>query len=52
MSLQTNIPVHEMAYRKLWDLLLFGEIAPGQAVTIQGLVERLEAVMTLVREAI
>ena len=52
MSLQTNIPVHEMAYRKLWDLLLFGEIAPGQAVTIQGLVERLEAGMTPVRQVI
>ena len=41
-----------MAYRKLRDLILFGEIAPGQAVTIQGLVERLEAGMTPVREAI
>ena len=46
------MPVHEMAYRKLWDLLLFGEIAPVQAATIQGLVERLEAGMTPVREAI
>ena len=52
MTLQTNMPVHEMAYRKLRDLILFGEIAPGQAVTIQGLVERLEAGMTPVREAI
>ena len=52
MTLQTNIPVHEMAYRKLRDLILFGEIAPGQAVTIQGMVERLEAGMTPVREAI
>ena len=52
MTLQTNIPVHEMVYRKLRDLILFGEIAPGQAVTIQGLVERLDAGMTPVREAI
>ena len=52
MTIQTNIPVHEMAYRKLRDLILFGEIAPGQAVTIQGLVERHEAGMTPVREAI
>ena len=41
-----------MAYRKLRDLILLGEIAPGQAVTIQGLVERLEAGMTPVRETI
>ena len=41
-----------MAYRKLRDLILFGEIAPGQAVTIQCMVERLEAGMTPVREAI
>ena len=52
MTLQTNIPVHEVVYRKLRDLILFGEIAPGQAVTIQGLVERLDAGMTPVREAI
>ena len=52
MTLQTNIPVHEMVYRKLRDLILFGEIAPGQAVTIHGLVERLDAGMTPVREAI
>ena len=44
MTLQTNIPVHEVVYRKLRDLILFGEIAPGQAVTIQGLVEQLDAV--------
>jgi len=52
MTLQTNIPVHEVVYRKLRDLILFGEIAPGQAVTIQGLVKRLDAGMTPVREAI
>ena len=52
MTLQTNMPVHEMAYRKLRDLILFREIAPGQAVTMKGLIERLEAGMTPVREAI
>ena len=44
--------VHEMAYRKLRELILLGQIAPGQAVMIQGLVEKLEAGMTPVREAI
>ena len=42
-----GLPAHEMTYRALKELLLFGEIAPGQAVTIQGLVARLEVGMTL-----
>lgn len=45
-------PAHEVVYRQLRRRILFGEIAPGQAVTIQGLVETLEAGMTPVREAI
>lgn len=47
-----GLPAHEMTYRALKELLLFGEIAPGQAVTIQGLVTRLEVGMTPVREAL
>jgi DNA-binding GntR family transcriptional regulator len=47
-----GLPTHEMTYRALKELLLFGEIAPGQAVTIQGLVVRLEVGMTPVREAL
>ena len=47
-----GLPVHEITYRALKELLLFGEIAPGQAVTIQGLVARLEVGMTPVREAL
>lgn len=46
------LPTHEVIYRQLRDLLLFGDLAPGQAVTIQGLVDRLGAGMTPVREAI
>ena len=45
-------PAHERVYRKLRELILFGEIAPGEAVTIQGLTGRLGAGMTPVREAI
>jgi len=45
-------PAHEVVYRQLRRRILFGDIAPGQAVTIQGLVEVLEAGMTPVREAI
>ena len=46
------LPAHETAYRKLRYAILFGELAPGQPVTIQGLVELLSAGMTPVREAI
>ncbi|SEP98848.1 GntR family transcriptional regulator [Thalassovita taeanensis] len=45
-------PAHEVIYRKLREQILFGEIAPGQPVTIQGLTDRLNAGMTPVREAI
>lgn len=45
-------PAHEVVYQKLRAQILFGDLAPGQAVTIQGLVESLDAGMTPVREAI
>lgn len=45
-------PAHEVIYRKLRETILFGEIAPGEAVTIQGLCTLLEAGMTPVREAL
>lgn len=48
----TKPPAHEVVYRQLRDLVLFGELAPGDAVTIQGLVQTLGAGMTPVREAI
>ncbi len=47
-----GLPGHEIVYRALRDQILFGELAPGEAVTIQGLTERLDAGMTPVREAI
>ncbi|APZ52345.1 GntR family transcriptional regulator [Salipiger abyssi] len=47
-----GLPAHEIVYRRLRDMILFGELAPGQPVTIQGLVERLETGMTPVREAL
>lgn len=43
---------HQVVYETLRDRVLFGELAPGQAVTIQGLTEELDAGMTPVREAI
>lgn len=47
-----GLPAHEIVYRRLRDMILFGELEPGQPVTIQGLVERLETGMTPVREAL
>jgi DNA-binding GntR family transcriptional regulator len=52
MATGANLPAHEVVYRQLRRRILFGDIAPGQAVTIQGLVETLGAGMTPVREAI
>jgi DNA-binding GntR family transcriptional regulator len=45
-------PAHQQVYHHLRNLILFGELAPGQPVTIQGLVAQLGAGMTPVREAI
>ncbi|MDA7423599.1 GntR family transcriptional regulator [Thalassococcus lentus] len=45
-------PVHEQVYQRFRDMLLFGELEPGQPVTIQGLVDLLGAGMTPVREAL
>ena len=46
------LPTHEVTYRKARDLILFGELAPGEPVTINGMVERLDAGITPAREAI
>lgn len=47
-----KIPTHEVTYARLRDMILFGHLAPGQPVTIQGLIAELDAGMTPVREAI
>ncbi|KUF10125.1 GntR family transcriptional regulator [Pseudoponticoccus marisrubri] len=47
-----GLPAHEHVYRQLRDLVLFGALAPGETVTIQGLTERLGAGMTPVREGL
>lgn len=47
-----GLPTHELVYRQLRDMVLFGELVPGQAVTIQGLIQHLGAGMTPVREAL
>ncbi|MEX0306127.1 MAG: GntR family transcriptional regulator [Ruegeria sp.] len=45
-------PVHEQVYRTLKSQVLFGDLVPGQPVTIQGLTDSLGVGMTPVREAI
>ena len=47
-----SLPAHEIVYRRIREMILFGELEPGQAVTIQGFVRRLDAGMTPVREAL
>lgn len=48
----SRTPAHQTAYARLRDMILFGHLAPGQAVTIEGLVHLLGLGMTPVREAI
>lgn len=45
-------PAHERTYFALRDMILFGDLLPGQPVTIQGLTDLLNTGMTPVREAI
>jgi DNA-binding GntR family transcriptional regulator len=47
-----KLPAHELVYRRLREMILFGEFAPGQGVTIQGITAALDSGMTPVREAI
>jgi len=47
-----KVPTHELTYVRLRDMVLYGDLAPGQPVTIQGLTAALDAGMTPVREAI
>ena len=47
-----KLPEHQAIYKQIRNLILFGTLVPGQAVTIQGLAELIGAGMTPVREAI
>ena len=49
---RAKLPDHERAYRAMRDMVLYGELAPGQPVTIQGLGDMVGLGMTPVREAI
>ena len=45
-------PEHQAVYHQIRAMILFGVLLPGQAVTIQGLVDLIGGGMTPVREAI
>ena len=45
-------PAHAQVYERLRELVLYGDLVPGQPVTIQGLAQSLDAGITPVREAI
>lgn len=45
-------PVHQRVYAQLRARVLFGDLIPGQPVTLQGLVVNMNAGMTPVREAV
>lgn len=47
-----KLPEHQAIYHRIRNLIMFGTLVPGQAVTIQGLTEEVGAGMTPVREAI
>jgi DNA-binding GntR family transcriptional regulator len=47
-----KVPAHQHVYDQLREMILFGDLAPGQAVTIQGLTTQMNAGMTPVREAL
>ena len=51
-AMTKRLPTHQLAYEQLRDMVLFGELPPGAAVTIEGLTARLGLGMTPVREAI
>ncbi len=48
----TKLPEHEAIYKKIRNMILFGELRPGQSVTILGLKDRIGAGVTPVREAL
>lgn len=51
-QMDTKQPEHETIYHKIRNMILFGDVHPGQPITILGLKSQLNAGMTPVREAI
>ncbi|MEM8792175.1 MAG: GntR family transcriptional regulator [Pseudomonadota bacterium] len=47
-----DLPTHERVYRALRDTILDGALAPGEALTLRGIADRLSVSMTPAREAV
>ena len=47
-----KMPTHQSVFLRMREAILFGDLKPGQAVTIQGLTTLLDAGITPVREAL
>lgn len=45
-------PAHQQVYQQIREMILYGALAPGEPITILGLIDRLGAGMTPVREAL
>jgi len=52
VTASAKTPAHQNVYTAIRELILFGDVVPGEALTIQGLQARLGAGMTPVREAL
>ena len=52
IPIDPQIPAHDRIYRKLRNDIMYGAIAPGQAITIRGLAESFGLSMTPAREAV
>lgn len=52
MNKSAKIPEHQAVYERLRNMILLGQLAPGQKLTIMGMAKDLNAGMTPTREAI
>ncbi len=48
---EPSMPSHERVYRQIRSEVMYGEITPGQALTIRGIAARFDVSMTPAREA-
>lgn len=51
-SAESKSPAHEKVYRQLRNDVMFGEIRPGEALTLRGIAARFQTSMTPAREAL
>lgn len=51
-SPDTAFPAHDRVYRSLRTAIMYGELAPGSALTIRGIGEKFSVSMTPAREAV